>query len=53
MGGSGRAGQRAKSARRGARSRLRAMHPSQNRELGHSMNGASKMVLYVGHPSVR
>jgi hypothetical protein len=35
MGGSGRPAQRAKSARRGPRSRLRAMHPSQNRELGH------------------
>ena len=35
MGGSGRPPQRAKSARRRPRSRLRAMHPSHNRELGH------------------
>jgi hypothetical protein len=34
MGGSGRPPQPAKSARRGPRSRLRAMRPSQNRELG-------------------
>jgi hypothetical protein len=35
MGGSGRMSQRVKSARRGPWLRLRAMHPSQNRNMGH------------------